>query len=106
MAESVFEKYKGFFSPQERTASEEPGTEDDEIVARAEKIRDMRVFISTKAYSDFRATIEREILKNEPDPMMGSDVVACCTFKQQGLRQGLRELDHMVRLAEEKLADE
>jgi hypothetical protein len=76
-----------------------------EAQGRADSVRDMRVFISTSAYRDFRAWLDHEIDSTSPNPDMGSDVASCYTFKREGLVASRKRLDLMVRLAEEKLSD-
>lgn len=92
----------------ERTATPVPSlveAESDAASARADSIRDVRVFIATQAYRDLRAWFVQQIREHAPRPEMGSDVGSCYTFKREGLQAGLDRLDAMVRLAEEKLGD-
>ena len=72
---------------------------------RSDAVRDMRVFIGTLAYREYRTWLDHEIDTMSPDPSMGSDVAACYTFKREGLIASRRRLDAMIRLAEEKLSD-
>jgi hypothetical protein len=68
-------------------------------------VHDVRAFISTQAYKDYREWIQHEIELSSPDPRQGSDVAACFTFKREGLMVALRRLDTMVKLAEERLEE-
>lgn len=102
----VFDAFQHLW--QERTATvppsfEEPSNED--VQSRQDAIRDMRAFIGTLAYKDFRTWLDHEIDGMSPRPEMGTDVASCYTFKREGLIASRRRLDAMVRLAEEKLSD-
>lgn len=102
----VIEDFANLFRP--RAVVVETQQEDDlvnDAAQRVEAVRDMRVFLDTQAYKDFRAWIDREIEGMSPDPSMGSDVAACYTFKREGLIVSRRRLDTMVKLAQEKLSD-
>lgn len=90
------------------SATQSPHFEEDraaESQARADSVMDMRVFIGTSAYRDFREWLNHEIDSMSPNPDMGSDVASCYTFKREGLVTAKRRLDLMVKIAEEKLND-
>ena len=72
---------------------------------RNDEIRDMRLFVGTQAYREYRKWLDREIQSHSPRPDMGSDVASCYTFKREGLIDARGRLDAMIRLAEEKLSD-
>lgn len=103
---SVYEKFSHLWS--ERTATAVAPHEDQsvsEAEQRSASVKDMRVFIGTVAYKDYRDWLDREIEQMSPDPAMGTDVASCYTFKREGLIASRRRLDAMVRLAEEKLSN-
>ena len=103
----VYEEFKDLWRRPVVVAAEKAASDEQEAVeARSASIRDMRAFVCLPPYKEFRERIEREIAMQEPNPDHGSDVGACRTFMQSGLRRALRVLDDMVRLAEEKIADE
>lgn len=102
----VFETFQHLW--RERTVTAPPAFEAEQEAdsqARADSIRDMRVFVGTVAYRDLRLWLDREIDGMSPKPEMGSDVASCYTFKREGLIASRQRLDAMVRLAEEKLGD-
>jgi len=103
---NVFEDFTRIFKPRIQVVPpiEEDSSAEDSA-ARAETVRDMRTFVSTQAYKDYRSWLDREIEQTSPDPAMGSDVASCYTFKREGLIVSRRRLDTMVRLAEEKIAN-
>jgi len=100
----VIEDFANLFRPRPvAVAPFEQENGPEETAARIESVRDMRTFVSTQAYKEFRSWLDREIDGMSPDPNMGSDVASCYTFKREGLIVSRRRLDTMVKLAEEKL---
>lgn len=69
-------------------------------------VRDARAASETMFFQNYKQQLQAAIDKHSPDPLLGSDVGACVTFKREGLMEAQRILSNMIRLAEEKLADE
>ena len=104
MAKAVFEQFRDrFISPKVKSVGSET---DADLVRFAQQrtadINDMKVFVGTLSYTRFRKRLEHALSKNKPLPEHGTDVAACFTFKQEGLREALDILDNMVRLVEEQ----
>ena len=108
MGNAVRERFGHLFRPKPPIAT--PGPTEDEIAQerehQAQKTQDMRVFVSTMAYKEFRENVENAIESITPDPREGIEAAACSTFKQEGLREALRIVDRMVQMAEERVSDE
>jgi len=100
---SVFEKFRDRFRPGYELREEEEAGEIARLVeVNRESVADMRVFIGTAAYGDFRSRLEGAIRANRPNVSEGQDVTLCKTYKNDGLQTAIDILDEMVRLAEEK----
>lgn len=102
---TLYEDFRALFT-HPKTVEER--VEDDAAQAAEERraeIADLRVFASTVAYRSLRAWLDREIRDNAPKPEYGTDVAACVMFKREGMMAVRDRLDHMVRLAEERLSD-
>lgn len=103
---SVWEEFRDRFrAPPTRVEPTEQEQAEDEARRRSE-ISDCRVFIGCDAYSRYRKSIESEMKSLSPDPRLGIEAAACMAFKREGLQRALDLLDHILRLAQEKLADD
>lgn len=106
MSNSVFERYRDRF----RQAFELREEEDASELARLDEqrrasVEDMRVFIGTAAYEEFRERLEAAIRANRPNVAEGQDITLCKTYKNDGLQTAIDILDEMVRLTEEKVSN-
>ena len=105
---NVFKEYSPFWRPREAVAP--PGPTQDEILEaqqqRASLVMDARVAVGTMFFKEYRDRLEREVKSLSPNPALGSDVAACVTFQRSGLEQARAILEHMIRLAEEKIGNE
>lgn len=69
-------------------------------------IRDARTATSTEFFKEYRRRLDSQIDSLSPDPMQGSDVAICMTFKREGLMLARNVLNLMVKLAEERIPNE
>lgn len=77
----------------------------DADARRRAEVADARIALGTQFIKEYRELLDYEIGQLSPDPLLGSDVGACVTFKREGLMRARQILDEMKRLAEEKNVD-
>ncbi len=111
MPSNVIERFRHLFGqdPSAMVSGDFPSKGDEAKALEEQRIaaiRDARTAVGTEFYKEFRRRLRHEIKVSAPDPMMGSDVAMCMTFKREGLMRSEEILDLLVRLAEEKIPNE
>ncbi len=104
----VFERYKDRFR---RVTAKIAGRDADEVLADMQReqqqvVADMRRFIETDAYKQFREKLTNAIAGAVAQPGDDVQTAAGASFRQAGLREAERIVDHMVQVAAENIEHE